>query len=282
MKLSMVAVDLDGTLLGGRQDRYGIRDEVTESFHRLAVKGVAISLVTGRDMPFILGLLKREGIDPQRDGWPRYIIAMERAIYKWGPAATGTEAEEETAGGYIPLADWNKRVEAAERSQYTWLRAKIDEEINGRLGEIDPKVHHIDTALEEYKGFVELIFQNADYARRAESFLNRLLDDGAVPYRAVRNVAGIAIRHQMAGKGPALAELCRSENIAFHQVLAMGDSGNDLSMLDGRFGFLAAAPANAEIEVRQAVARAGGYLATGKCGEGVAEAVEFYLTRQIA
>ncbi|WP_158606756.1 HAD family hydrolase [Paenibacillus ginsengarvi] len=89
----------------------------------------------------------------------------------------------------------------------------------------------------------------------------------------MRNVACIAVRHESIGKGPVLHEVCRAFGITPGEVLVIGDSCNDLSMLDGGFGFAAAVPGNAEDEVKARVKAIGGYIAQDGYGDGVAEAV---------
>ena len=51
---------------------------------------------------------------------------------------------------------------------------------------------------------------------------------------------------------------------------------NDLSMLDGRYARWPAAPGNAIDEVKEAVRKAGGYVATARCSDGVVEALRHF------
>jgi hydroxymethylpyrimidine pyrophosphatase-like HAD family hydrolase len=74
-------------------------------------------------------------------------------------------------------------------------------------------------------------------------------------------------------KGAALAELTRLVDVPRENIFAAGDHHNDLSMLDGRFAAMPAAPANAIPEVKSAVRAAGGYVAAKSYGAGVHEAL---------
>jgi hydroxymethylpyrimidine pyrophosphatase-like HAD family hydrolase len=59
--------------------------------------------------------------------------------------------------------------------------------------------------------------------------------------------------------------------------MAIGDSINDLDMLNGEHGFFPVAVANAEIEVKEAVKKAGGMVTKSPASDGVAEAIEWAL-----
>ena len=83
-------------------------------------------------------------------------------------------------------------------------------------------------------------------------------------------------------KGTALAEITRRLGLTAAEVFAAGDHLNDLPMLNRRYAQFLAAPANAVAPVQQALRRQGGYLSTGLCGEGVAEALRFYLAANAA
>lgn len=261
MRLGLIAVDLDGTLLGGTPGRYGILPAATAALCGAARLGLRVCIATGRDLPFVLELLAREGIRPRADGWPHVIIAEERTIHEWRDDA------------FVPDNAWNREVLAAERSSFTAVRQGVIELLQGPLLAIDPDVRRVDGEKEEGRGFVEIVFKDSQGSRRGEALLREWLRKRQLPYVPVRNVAGVAIRHSTVGKGAVLAAVCQRFSLQPQQVLAIGDSVNDLSMVDGRLGFKAAAPGNAEPEVQEAVRRIGGYIARGQCGDGVAEAV---------
>lgn len=261
MRLALIAVDLDGTLLGGTSGRYGILPAATEALRGAARLGLRVCIATGRDLPFILELLEREGIRPHAEGWPHVIIAEERTVHHWRNDA------------FVPDDAWNREVLAAERSSFTTVRQGVIELLQGPLLAIDPEARRVDGEKEEQRGFVEIVFKDAQASRRGEALLREWLRERQLPYVPVRNVAGVAIRHLTVGKGAVLAAVCERFSLQPQQVLAIGDSVNDLSMVDGRMGFKAAAPANAEPEVQEAVRRIGGYVARGRIGDGVAEAV---------
>ncbi|CAG7627344.1 HAD family hydrolase [Paenibacillus allorhizosphaerae] len=267
MKLSLVAVDLDGTLLGGTSGRYGFLPAGVEALRLAARQQAIVAIATGRDLPFILELLEREKVNPVVESWPQVIVSEERCIHYLNDGMV-----------YVPDAEWNDKILQAERSRFDAILQGVNELLAGELAAIDPSASRVMGEVEQRRGFVEIRFGSADAARSSEAVLSAWLRSHKLPYTAVRNVAGIAIRHASAGKGPVLLEVCRKLGIAPPELLAIGDSCNDLSMLDGRLGFAAAVPGNAESEVKAAVQAIGGYIANGRFGEGVAEAVNRALT----
>ncbi|HML47062.1 MAG TPA: HAD hydrolase family protein [Clostridia bacterium] len=87
------------------------------------------------------------------------------------------------------------------------------------------------------------------------------------------------------GKGVALQGFAERLGVALEEVvaigaagtLAVGDSLNDLSMIDGRFGLRGGAVANADAIVRAAVERAGGCVASRRASYGVLEIIDRYV-----
>lgn len=268
MTLRLIATDLDGTLLGGTAGRYGFLPAGVAALEAAVAQGVKVAVVTGRDLPFIERLLLREGVDPSRAGWPHVIIAEERVIFYLDE------------GVYRASQPWNDEVLAAERSHFAAIQEGVEELLRGSLVEVDPTARRIEREKEEERGFVEVRFSDAAAARRGELVLSRWLAAARLPYYALRNVAGVAVRHRLVGKGAVLGRAIAEMNIPASDVLALGDSTNDLSMLDGSHGFQAAVPGNAEEEVREAVIGGGGYVATARCGAGVAEAVYLALGKE--
>ena len=51
-------------------------------------------------------------------------------------------------------------------------------------------------------------------------------------------------------------------------------------MLDGTFARWSAAPGNAIDEVKEAVQKAGGYVAQARCSEGVVEALRYFFQEE--
>ncbi|MDT7582186.1 MAG: hypothetical protein QOK35_3450, partial [Pseudonocardiales bacterium] len=78
-------------------------------------------------------------------------------------------------------------------------------------------------------------------------------------------------------KGTALAELTRRLGWTREQVFAAGDHLNDLPMLSQKYARWLSAPSNAIDQVKEAVRRENGYVSELSHGNGVADAIKFYL-----
>jgi hydroxymethylpyrimidine pyrophosphatase-like HAD family hydrolase len=87
----------------------------------------------------------------------------------------------------------------------------------------------------------------------------------------VRNDIYARFSHAAYNKGTALAEIARLLGVAAEEIIAAGDHFNDLPMLSRRHAQWLIAPGNAVPCVKQAVLAAGGFVAEGLHGHGVAE-----------
>jgi len=88
-----------------------------------------------------------------------------------------------------------------------------------------------------------------------------------------RNRHIVQIADAAAGKANTLDRLAGLWGLQPGQILALGDSINDVGMLGGAHGFRSATVANAAPEVRAAVRRNGGFQASAGTGAGVLEAL---------
>jgi hydroxymethylpyrimidine pyrophosphatase-like HAD family hydrolase len=91
-----------------------------------------------------------------------------------------------------------------------------------------------------------------------------------------RNTVYLRFCHADYHKGAALAELARLIEVPRENIFAAGDHHNDISMLDGKFAAMPACPANAIPEVKEAVWKAGGFIAQKDHGAGVHQALQFF------
>lgn len=164
-------------------------------------------------------------------------------------------------------------IQRAERLHFDRIRAEIDLFIANNLSFIHSDIFRANHKIEQARGYVEIKFPDASVARRGERILTEWLASNKLPYAAIRVRKYVFIRHLTVSKGNSLNTLCRKNRIPSSKVLAIGDSGNDLSMLDGRFGFVGASPGNAETEIKQAINNQGGYVAKNHYGRGVAEVI---------
>ena len=91
-----------------------------------------------------------------------------------------------------------------------------------------------------------------------------------------RNSIYLRFGHQDFHKGSSLAEVARQYRLPAAQCFAMGDSHNDLEMLDPAHAGMAACPANSVAEIRAKVLSAGGLLTQASHGHGAIEALRYF------
>jgi hypothetical protein len=258
--LDAVALDLDGTLLesGGR-----IRDETLGVLRAAAAQGIRILLSTGRPPADIARLADHTGLSAL--GLPHAAVGNERDLLL------------RRGGEWVEVQPRNGLRQQAEHALTRALRPAVLG-LQEELRALDPDYALWDEAQTAARGFLELHFGNAERAARAACHVRaRLLDGHPARPQIMGNRTIFAIRHPDAGKGPNLAELCGLLGLRPRRVLAIGDADNDRSMLDGSWGFLPGAPGNAEPAIADLVRVAGGTVAAGARGAGVAELIAPHL-----
>jgi hydroxymethylpyrimidine pyrophosphatase-like HAD family hydrolase len=172
------------------------------------------------------------------------------------------------------MARWNKE---------RWDEAKrVVEEI------ILPRAHDFLVRLKELglppvrwvldtrAGWFSLVYETVNQARQAEKVLEQVAS--SFPDLTVnRNFVFVGFIPLNGTKGKAVRFLAETLGIPTERVMAIGDSINDLDMLNGEHGFFPVAVANAEPEIKEAVQKAGGMVTEKPASDGVAEAIEWAL-----
>lgn len=253
--IKLVAMDLDGTLLAAGKV---IAESAVNAIRQGFRSGLHMAIATGRDRDFIVELLTRHNLDSPTSGHTWILISEERYIYFWRDTLVGLEP-------------WNEAVARREGGCLPESQA-TSERLLPALMELDPDLKRMTHREEGADGIVEFFFSSSGRAQQGEQLFHDAFATSQSELHAVRNGRGVAIRHRSATKGNALRECARHLDIDHSNILAIGDGPNDLSMLDGAFGFLPATVANAAPEVIAAVSRhERGFVASGSVGDGVAE-----------
>jgi hydroxymethylpyrimidine pyrophosphatase-like HAD family hydrolase len=91
-----------------------------------------------------------------------------------------------------------------------------------------------------------------------------------------RNSIYLRFGHRDFHKGSSLTEIARLHHLPPARCFAMGDSHNDLEMLDPAHAAMTACPANALEEIREHVTAAGGLVTRAPHGHGVIEALRHF------
>jgi hydroxymethylpyrimidine pyrophosphatase-like HAD family hydrolase len=121
-----------------------------------------------------------------------------------------------------------------------------------------------------------LEFKDEEQAQAAEALLRSLVRD-SVHFYIFRWHSELCLAPKSGTKGQAVGKLGRMLRIPRATILTVGDGPNDLTMLDGSVAGMPACVGNALPEIKEAVRRAGGYVAEEEAAKGTIEALKFYM-----
>ncbi len=256
--IRIIGMDFDLTLIEHRNGGVYVPPETYEMLVALIESGVEVGIVTGRGSWDMDKLLEQAGVVWGRP-FPTFICPRETFLYwitdgrrqpdeAWNQARSGELAE--LVGWITPRQyEWHKAIEVAGLEIAHWI-------LWGDCG-------------------LEVGMNSPEDAEQVRQMLAGWVKD--MPLAQVhRNYALAHVVLATAGKGKTLLHAARERDLAPQQVLAIGDSLNDLQMLDGKLGMHSGAVGNADPTVKQAVEAAGGMVATQPAGTGVAEILRHY------
>jgi Cof subfamily protein (haloacid dehalogenase superfamily) len=260
MRIDLIALDLDGTLLN-HDGAISPRNKLT--IRRALDTGVRVVLVTGRGTDLPLRLTRELHLNLP-------VICCHGALTKdFGADRTLVHIP-------VPLGYAKRLVEFAEHHDLSI--AIYHEEMFWRLegsqlymeDMLGPHWRAVDTfadVLTAAPTFLRFLGRHAVDALREHFFdlpLNFRLETW-------HDFVECAVLSREASKEHALAQLCADFHILSHHVLAVGDSRNDVPML--QWAGIGVAMGNALPEVRDAVE----YVTAGNEEDGVALAIERFV-----
>ncbi len=263
-KFDMVVMDLDSTLLDWSEGTAKISENCRQALLRAAENGVFVTVATGRTLREVALELEVHGLK-FGEPVPHFVIPLEKYCYR---IVKGQAVEDEA------MVRWNKeRWEEAKRvveqivlpKAHEWLQILRDTGLPPTRWVLDTRA-----------GWFSLVYDDVEQAREAEKLLERL----AAPHPELtvnRNFVFVGFIPRNGTKGKAVRFLAEILNIPTKRVMTIGDSINDIDMLNGKYGFFPVAVANAEPEIKEAVLKAGGMVTNRSASEGVAEAIEWAL-----
>ncbi len=255
LPFSIVATDFDGTLFAEFENP-PVPERLQDLLSELQSRGVKWVINTGREMSSLLEALARSGITIE----PDYLVLVEREIHRHHESQ------------YVPLEEWN----CACRREHQELFARIRPDLPDIIEWVNSRFHAM-VYEDAYSPFCLIAGNNGD-ADAIHKYLNDYCRSVA-NLAVVRNDVYARFCHTRYNKGTALAELARRVGCGAHQVFAVGDHLNDLPMLSRQYAAFLASPANAVPAVKAHVLKQGGYVSALSHGEGVADALEYFLRR---
>jgi HAD superfamily hydrolase (TIGR01484 family) len=258
--LAMIAMDLDGTIL---ERGSHIRPELIDRLVALAQDGVRCVTATGRPFDFQVETFALHAI-PASAGVFSAIIADEREIFLLN----------ESGDRYVPHSPWNDAVRERWETLFPLAMQVLEaaEAESARRGWATRRIHSDEESFE--RGLPTINLDDPEKSQAICDWVKDHIRANDYPLASNRNVYIVQVFDAQVGKGPVLAELCRVLEIDPAQTLAVGDSTNDLSMLDGGCGFQVATMNNADFRVKDLVRGQDSYIASADAGLGVAEIID--------
>ena len=253
LPIKLISTDFDGTLFSEFENPpipHALQDLIRE--HQQG--GAKWVINTGREMASLMEALARGGITVE----PDYLILVEREIYSHHESQ------------YKGLEDWNGGCTRA----HAELFARLQPDLEGIYNWINSRFH-ARVYEDPYSPFCLIAGNNGD-----ADVIHQYLDDYAktIPgLTVVRNDVYARFSHAAYNKGTALAELTRRIGITRDHVFTAGDHLNDLPMLSQEFARCIAAPDNAVEAVKAQVRQQGGYVSKLTHGQGVFDALKYYM-----
>jgi HAD superfamily hydrolase (TIGR01484 family) len=252
-KIQLISTDFDGTLVSHASDPV-FDPACMELILELQRAGAIWAINTGRSVDLLEEGLEDFAFPLQ----PDFILTNERDVFR--PSERGWE----------PFGDWNARCAQAHAELYDAASSVLAEVVDFVSRKTQARIVY---EADEPAGLIATSEEEMD---RLAEFIDRA-KAAAPKFHYQRNTVYLRFCHSDYHKGAALEELARLTEIPRDVVFAAGDHHNDLSMLDGRYAALPACPANAITEVKEAVRRAGGWVADKEFGAGVHEALRHFL-----
>lgn len=260
--IRLIVADLDGTILGTRDDCQGYAPEFQRKLEQLSgIDGFRWAVNTGRNASSfkrVFQPLFRQGIHPD------YVVVKHAYIFdikEWG---------------YVPHLLWNLQVYLS--IVFTKLRAKF---IIMNLTRVIRKRfrHSRHRRLGPFR--VAFTFRRSEDMDSAY-YLLRVLTRQYKNFIVSEYVGEIVLSTIPCTKGLAVAKLAKHLKIPREQILCIGDGHNDLSMLDGTAAAMTACPANATVEVMHSVRKSGGHIAGKPALAGVIEAIDAHASGTVS
>jgi HAD superfamily hydrolase (TIGR01484 family) len=253
LPFKLVSTDFDGTLFAEFESP-PIPGSLERLIGDLQRQGVKWAINTGRDMSSLMESLARAGIGIE----PDYLVLVEREIHIHQDSQ------------YVSLHEWNSRCETAHAALFETIRRDLPQIIDWINARFHARIYE-----DAYSPFCLIAGNNGD-ADVIHEYLEKYAR-GLPNLAVVRNDVYARFSHVDFNKGTALAELTRRLGLTAADVFAAGDHLNDLPMLSRQYAWYLAAPGNAISAVKDVVRGQHGFVSELMQGNGVVEAIKFYL-----
>lgn len=251
---AILSFDFDGTLHHAAENPpipcgfFQLIEELRAEHH------VVWGINTGRSMAQMV-----EGFIESRFPFlPDWVIAREHELFF--PNAFGR---------WLPDSKWNKR---------------CTKEIHKLFKHSHKLLAHLRHEIELHTGaeWIELKGEPAGIISKTEEEMEWIVDHispivAAEPHFSwQRNSIYLRFGHREIQKGSSLAHVSESFGLPVERRFAIGDSHNDLEMLDPKNAGMTACPANSVDDIKRTILATGGLLTHASHGYGAIEALRHY------
>ncbi len=251
-RVQLIALDMDGTLL--LSDHQTIPQKNIDAIRRAQACGITVCINTGRMLEDASDFLKRFGLDCM-------VISGDGTRVCTGLAGEGEIIFRQNLSKTDALAV----IDMTLASGLT-VHAFEDGAVNSVLGENGTPYHVLEregvlsarygeAAMREaaVRGLMKVFVVTEGFAGSVYSDKIPILKEklkAALPHLEIESsgAGNIEIVSEKAGKGRALDALAQHLGLDRHAVMAMGDAGNDLNMIE--YAYHSVAMANARNNVR--------------------------------
>ena len=258
LPIKLISTDFDGTLFAEFESP-PIPAELEQLIGELQARGVKWAINTGRDMSSLMETLGRSGISVE----PDHLVLVEREIHCHKDSL------------YVGLEPWNGACTRLHGDLFARLQAELPEIVRWISSRFRASIYE-----DSYSPLCLIAANNNDMdaiCQHLEGYCRNF------PQLSVmRNDVYARLCHENYNKGTALGHLTRLLGLDRSQVFAIGDHLNDLPMLSLEYARFLAAPANAVPQVQALVRRQGGIVTSTTHGQGVLEAIKYYLEPRAA
>lgn len=263
MKYKLVAIDLDDSLLGSD---YKISQENKLAIKKAEEKGVIVTIATGRPLQSCLPYVRELGLDVPFityngamviEGKTMDILYHETIEPEYGMDIL--ELVEEFSPTVLVFADNKLYVnEINERTDRYTRISSMEANLRSDLQSI------------ALKGATKILFYNEpEKVRKMEKKIMESLK-GKLNYH-ISKPFFLEVINSNTSKGIALEALAKNIGISSHEVIAIGDSYNDISMIE--YAGLGVAVDNAYDEIKSRA----DYISKSNIDNGVAEVIERFI-----
>lgn len=229
MSYDLIAIDIDGTLIS--EDRK-LTEPVIEAIHRVVQAGKKIVLCTGRPLPGAQPYMEQLGLNKKGD----YMITYHGALVQRTDTLETVIDHKLDNHDLLKWYDFSKSIDVnfqtVQNDTIFTNQTKLNfyALIESFINEIPLQIRPIEE-IESQLSFSKFIMADEmEIIQKAEDHVPLELRKNYTILRSMPNA--LEVLNRKASKGQSLKELANLLDIPTERVMAIGDSGNDIDMIE--------------------------------------------------